>query len=173
MRPRSHTASLATLALITFAGTTSAQKQPPSSLRNRGTVLRFSHIHERVTRCSAASAQATCEEKRAKAGAATDLTLTPLAAELVSEPTESRQPQHVTLPAGSGSSSIETRVDAGHWALSWMGQRAGLQLAEGRPLNIRLTTTSGRCVRLPTGCKREDDFVRRQVNIPPEFQAGE
>jgi hypothetical protein len=173
--PRWSIRLLVAFGALGFCCVTLAQRLPPTSLEKKTVLLRFSHTHERVARCVADAQSATCSEKRVKAAAATQLTLTPQPSKLVSEPTETRTPVTIVLPArGDGSdSSGEARLNGGHWQLRWADQTAELRLAEGGSAAIHLATTSGRCVLTASGCERDGDFMRRVVTVPAELRSPE
>lgn len=165
--------TLATTALLSSASGAFAQKPPPSSLKRPGSVVRVTHSHQLVKGCAPNPAISSCLEKRSPAPAATELTLTPLPAGLVSKPTEPRGQRRLALPSAIGSSSAETRLEPGRWLLSWQDQSTALRVAEARPVAVQLTTISGRCVAVPSGCQLQADFVRRELSIPAEFRASE
>ncbi len=165
--------TLATAVLLSSASGVLAQKPPPSSLKKPGSVVRVIHSHHRIKSCALSPAASSCLEKRSPARAATELTLTPLPAGLVSKPTEPRGQRELVLPNATGSSSAETRLEPGRWQLSWQDQSAAVRVEEARPISVHLTTISGRCVVVPSGCQLQPDFVHRELAIPADVRAAE
>ncbi len=161
------------LSLLAIGGVAFAQKLPPSSLRKKTALVHFSHAHERVVRCVSQSKTPVCAEKRVKASASAQITLTPLPSALVTEPTETRAPISLVLPDASGTSSVDSQLEVGRWRLSWADQIAELRVANERTATVRLITASGRCVQTASGCERDDSFTQRQVLLPAELHRGD
>ena len=147
---------------------TVAQKKP-SSLEKPGAVVHFRHTHERVTRCGVSVGVGTCQEVRVKASAGTELSLTPVADPLVTQPTPLRTAVQVSIPNSVGTASTEVRMAEGTWELAWADQRAAFRVQSGQEFPVLLTTTSGHCLRVATACTVQNDRTRRSVSIAPEF----
>jgi hypothetical protein len=136
-------AALPALTLLLTAGSLlAAPKQPPSSLQRAGAVVRFSHTHERVASCRLQANALTCTTHTVPAAAGIDFMLSPEAGQLVSEPTAQREPVAVSLPSRQGATSLEVRVEAGNWALSWADQRVAFHVDAQRDFAAHLKTTS-------------------------------
>ncbi|MEO7037560.1 MAG: hypothetical protein ABI548_26625 [Polyangiaceae bacterium] len=147
---------------------TVAQKKP-SSLEKPGAVVHFRHTHERVTRCGVSAGGGACHEVRVKASAGTELSLTPVADPLVTQPTPERTAVQVSIPNSVGTASTELRVAEGTWQLTWTDQRAAFRVHSGQEFPVLLTTISGHCLRVATACTVQNDGARRSVSITPEF----
>jgi hypothetical protein len=152
-----------------------APKKPPSSLQKLGAVVRFSHLHERISSCKfrAVDGERVCVERaRVAAGAGIDFKLSPEPGTLVSEPSAQREPVNVSIPDHQGTSAQEVRVESGNWTLSWADQHALFHVDLQRNFSVQLSTLSGACVEEQGQCARHDEVTSRKVVIPPEQLAG-
>jgi hypothetical protein len=175
-RPSSISAAVSGSTLLLLVGSLyAAPKKPPSSLQKPGAVVRFSHVHERVSSCKfrVHEGERVCvEQARVPAAAGIDFTLNPEPGTLVSEPSAQREPLNVSLPNRPGTSAQEVPVESGNWTLSWDDQRTLFHVDLQRNFSVQLSTLSGACMEEQGQCARHDDVTSRKVAIPLEQLAG-